>query len=146
MAPETHSDEEPQPRPQVILLVEDEFLVRLAAADYLRDSGYTVIEVSSAGEALTVIASQTQIDLVFSDINLPGWMDGEVFANWLSIRRPDIPVILTSGAVTPTLLRDSDVFRFVSKPYVMADVEQGIRELLGKARSPAGESRRPSQT
>jgi two-component system, response regulator PdtaR len=138
MTPAHTSDEDSQPRPSVILVVEDDLLVRLSIADYLRDAGYMVIETSNASEALTIIASQTQIELVFSDINLPGWMDGEVLANWLSIRRPDIPVILTSGANTPTLRRNADVFRFISKPYALNMVEEAIRELLGKARAAKG--------
>jgi two-component system, response regulator PdtaR len=133
MTPESISGEESEPRPKVILIVEDEFLARLAVADYLRDSGYTVIEVSRASEALTVIASQSQIDLVFADINVPGWLDGEALANWLSIRRPDIPVILTSGAITPSLDRNPGVFRFIPKPYALTHVEQIIRGLLGQA-------------
>ncbi|HEY0748196.1 MAG TPA: response regulator [Steroidobacteraceae bacterium] len=138
MTPVCTSDEVSQPRPPVILVIEDELLVRLSIADYLRDAGYVVIEVSSASEALTIIASQTQIDLVFSDINLPGWMDGEVLANWLSIRRPDIPVILTSGAITPSLRRSPDVFRFISKPYALMKVEEEIKALLAKARATKG--------
>jgi CheY-like chemotaxis protein len=138
MTPAHTSDEDSQPRPPVILVVEDDLLVRLSIADHLRDAGYRVIETSNASEALTIIASQTQVDLVFSDINLPGWMDGEVLANWLSIRRPDIPVILTSGAIIPTLRRNADVFRFISKPYALNVVEEEIRELLGKARAAKG--------
>ena len=122
-----------QPRATVILIIEDEFLVRLAVAAYLRDSGYTVIEVSNASEALIVVASQTHIDLVFSDIRIPGWMDGEVLANWLSIRRPEIPVILTSGVIAPPLKYKTNAFRFIPKPYSLAHVENAIRELLDKA-------------
>jgi CheY-like chemotaxis protein len=135
MTPACTSDEDSQPRPQVVLVIEDDLLVRLSIADYLRDAGFLVVETSNASEALTIIASQTQIDLVFADISLPGWMDGEVLANWLSIRRPDIPIILTSGSVTPTLRRDPDMLRFISKPYSMIKVEEEIRELLGRARA-----------
>jgi CheY-like chemotaxis protein len=133
MTPDSPSDERAQPRGKVILIIEDEYLVRLMIADHLRASGYVVIEVANASEALVVIASQTQIDLVFSDINVPGWLDGEVLANWLSIRRPDIPVILTSGVITPSLENLSDAFRFMPKPYVLANVEKTIQDLLGEA-------------
>ena len=126
-------DEPPQPRGKVILVIEDEFLVRLMIADHLRASGYVVIEVANASEALIVIASQTQIDLVFTDINVPGWLDGEALANWLSIRRPDIPVILTSGIITPSVNNDSDANRFIPKPYLLTSVEKAIRDLLVKA-------------
>jgi two-component system, response regulator PdtaR len=140
VTPDSQSVERLQPRATVILIIEDEFLVRLSVAAYLRDSGYTVIEVSNASEALIVIASQTHIDLVFSDIRIPGWMDGEVLANWLSIRRPEIPVILTSGVITPPLKYKTNAFRFIPKPYVLANVEKAIRELLDKALGATGAS------
>ena len=113
-------------------------------ADHLRARGYVVIEVANASEALIVIASQTQIDLVFTDINVPGWLDGEVLTNWLSIRRPDIPVILTSGIITPSLKNDSDCIRFIPKPYVLANVEKSIRDLLVKAQGERTHRKIPS--
>jgi CheY-like chemotaxis protein len=120
----------------VILVVEDEMSVRLITADYLREIGYTVVEAANAHEALTVIGSQVPIDLVFTDINMPGAMDvpgamdGVSLANWLLTHRPKIPVILASGASRPSIRGNLKIRRFIAKPYSLMDVEKQISELI----------------
>jgi two-component system, response regulator PdtaR len=114
----------------VVLVVEDEVSVRLITADYLREVGYSVVEAANAHEALAVFGSQVPIDLVFTDVNMPGVMDGESLANWLSTHRPEIPVIVTSGAIRLSLDGNSRNRRFIAKPYSLMDVEKQISELM----------------
>ena len=66
----------PATRP-VVLVVEDEILIRFLISEHLRDVGFTVIEASNADDAAAVIQSESPVDLVFSDINMPGGMDGQ---------------------------------------------------------------------
>jgi CheY-like chemotaxis protein len=122
-------------RKRVVLVVEDDVLIRLVTAEYLRDAGFTVVEASDSHDAIAIFGSQTVIDLVFSDINMPGDMDGHSLANWLLMFRPPVPVILTSGAMTPLFSSDQKRRRFMRKPYALIEVEQQIRELLDWPRS-----------
>ena len=80
---------------QTILVVEDEVLVRMPIAQYLRDCGYKVIEASNADEAMQVLLHQeTPVDVVFSDIEMPGTVDGFGLANWIREHRPGLNVLL----------------------------------------------------
>jgi CheY-like chemotaxis protein len=113
-----------------ILIVEDELLTRIAAAEFLRDCGFTVIEVANAAEARLVVSSKAVVDLVFTDIQMPGDMDGRSLAGWLAREKPKLPVILTSARL------EGDTYsrgqrRFIRKPYLLSDIEKQIRELLG---------------
>src|ERR1700682_3383861 len=85
------------PRAPVVLIVEDEFSVRWAAAEYLREAAYSVMEASDAAEAITVLTSGAYIDLAFIDFKLPGGLNGIMLAQWLAAHRPAMPVILPSG-------------------------------------------------
>jgi|SRR5580698_2168625 CheY-like chemotaxis protein len=114
-----------------VLLVEDELLLRWPAGEYLRAEGYRVIEAATASEAIAVLASGTQVDLVFSDVNLAEGMDGHELASWLADNRPQTPMLLTSAnrqelhRVTAGTLRAT-----LSKPYDLSAVAQRIREML----------------
>jgi two-component system, response regulator PdtaR len=110
-----------QPLTARILVVEDEVLIRAFIAEELRLAGFSVIEAGRAEEALTYINAGKQVDLVFSDIRMPGSFNGLQLAEILHDRHPDIPVILTSGNA-PTM-HVGIVQAFVPKPY---DVTQTI--------------------
>jgi CheY-like chemotaxis protein len=84
-------------RQSVVLVVEDEPLLCNTVAEYLQLSGYAVIKAAGAAEAVTVLASGTTVDVVFSDVRMPGAMDGLQLAQWVRRRHGDIPVMLTSG-------------------------------------------------
>jgi two-component system, response regulator PdtaR len=132
MGPLEASNDEMEDR-EVVLIVEDDFLLRWPAAEYLRDSGYRVIEAGTVGEAIAVFSSRTHVDLVFSDINLSGEITGYAFARWLGDHHPDMPVLLTSGnAVSP---RGQIGLPFIPKPYVLAEVDDRIKALLARKRA-----------
>jgi CheY-like chemotaxis protein len=111
----------PQPLTARILVVEDEVLIRAFIAEELRLAGFVVIEAGRAEEALTYINAGEQVDLVFSDIRMPGSLNGLQLAEILRDRYPDIPVILTSG--NAPAMHVGIVQAFVPKPY---DVTQTI--------------------
>ncbi len=107
--------------PARILVVEDEVLTRAFIAEELRLAGFSVIEADRADDALTYIKAGEQADLVFSDIQTPGSLDGLQLAETLRDKYPDILVILTSGNAEPK--HGGILWTFVPKPY---DVTQTI--------------------
>ena len=113
-------------------MVEDEVLLRLAISEYLRDCGYKVIEAASADEAMLVLTkSELEVDVLFSDIELPGGMDGFALAQWTRANRPGLEVILT-GTVPRAVNAAADLCEDgpVPKPYEPAVVHDRIRRLL----------------
>lgn len=103
--------------PKEVLVVEDEPLVRMVAADALADRGIMAWEAADAGEALHVLEEHPDIGLVFTDVNMPGEMNGLGLAHEVNQRRPDISLIVTSGAV---MVADEDLpdnGTFLPKPY-----------------------------
>jgi two-component system, response regulator PdtaR len=127
----------PQPRLRLrtarILVVEDEVLVRVLVAEELRLAGFSVIEAGLADEALTFIKADEQVDLVFSDIRMPGSLNGLQLAQILRDRYPDIPVILTSGNAFPEHI--GIVEAFVPKPYEVTEIIALISEILAEKSS-----------
>ena len=118
-----------------ILVVEDESLVRLAIADYLRECGFQVLEAATGIEAFNVLASHAAIDLVFSDIDMPGSMDGFGLARWIRAHRPGMKIILTSGMAEATVEAADlcDGGSLISKPYFELSLVERISRLLAAA-------------
>lgn len=113
----------------VILIVEDEVLIRMMIADELRRAGYCVIEAASAREAAEIVNSgNAEIALVFSDVRMPGSMDGVALAKLIRARRPSVKILLTSGHLGEVDRADHD--SFFSKPYEIAAVIERIKSLL----------------
>lgn len=132
-ASETGSGEEPV---HTILVVEDEVLIRLPLAEYLRECGYRVFEASNVAEAKAVLDADTPVDLVFSDVNMPGNENGFVLASWIRRRHPDTQVLLTSGIANATEKAEGlcDDGPLLAKPYSHDVVLQRIQSLLRQAR------------
>src|SRR5947209_6400086 len=84
--------------PPTILVADDEVLIRIMAAEYLRAAGFRVIEASDAAEAVDVLKADASIDLLFTDIEMPGLMNGIMLARWAHLHRPELRVVLASGS------------------------------------------------
>ncbi len=116
-----------------ILIVEDEVLIRFAIADYLRECGFKVLEAGNFAEAVEIIEANVEIGLVFSDVQIPGEMDGFALAQWIRCNRPSLPVTLTSGDAKKSAkakeLCENEFF--FAKPYDAAMVVAHIRQRLG---------------
>ena len=124
---------DPEDRTPTILLVEDEVLIRMAASEYLQECGFKVLEASSAAEAIAMIqGSETPIDVVFSDIRMPGEMDGFGLAKWIREHRAGLSVLLTSGdAKTAEVAKGlCEKLEIVSKPYDYRLAAARIRQLI----------------
>jgi CheY-like chemotaxis protein len=112
-----------------VLIAEDEEFIRIIVVEYLIDAGFHVLEAVHAAHALAVI-NEADLDLVFTDIHMPGEMDGHALADWLHQHRPNVPVLLTSGVDQPAIGASGKHRRFIPKPYALPEVERHIRELL----------------
>jgi two-component system, response regulator PdtaR len=95
---------------------------------YLREIGYRVIEAANAAEGISVLSSGTQVDFVFSDINMPGSLNGLEFAQWLAKHRPTIRILLTSGMDRESAVATGLVF--IAKPYHLDEVARLIKAVL----------------
>ena len=109
--------------PVSVLVVEDEVLISSLVADELSEHGFRVHEVTSGDEALRYIDSGADVDVLFTDINLPGAIDGAELAKRVSDKRPDLPIVYASGRYSPSTIGKL-VTRsvFVPKPYVPSDI------------------------
>jgi CheY-like chemotaxis protein len=113
----------------VILLVEDEVLIRLVAAEFLREKGYIVLEASDAVEALVLFSSDHALDLVISDVRMPGELDGLKLSCIMKEARPHLPIALVSGHFGPDEEHPAD--RFLRKPYECEVLLKIVEELIG---------------
>jgi CheY-like chemotaxis protein len=102
-----------EPPPIVVLVVEDHDVVRCAAAEVLEEAGYLTLEADSAADALVVLAARSDVAVVFTDVEMPGAMDGAHLARLLALNWPWISVILTSSVTIPATTGEA----FLAKPY-----------------------------
>jgi CheY-like chemotaxis protein len=111
-----------------VLIVEDEPLVRIGAVNIIEDAGFEVIEAASADEAIGILECRSDVRVVFTDIHMPGSMDGLKLAHAVRNRWPPIRIIVTSGR---ELIVEQDLpegGRFVAKPYNPIEILDALRE------------------
>ena len=116
----------------VVLVVEDELLIRMDAVDMLSRAGFDVIEAVNADEAIMILESGSTIDVVFTDIQMPGSMDGLKLAAAVRKRWPPIKIVATSGVIK---VGEDDLpagSRFLPKPYSPSQIVGALRELTGQ--------------
>jgi CheY-like chemotaxis protein len=111
-----------------VLVVEDEALLRVSLVDILRDEGFGVVEAASAHEAITILQTTTPVDIVMTDVRMPGTIDGVGLARFIRAHRPALKIIMTSGNLVASPA-GCPVDRFIRKPYGATDVVRLIRSL-----------------
>jgi DNA-binding response OmpR family regulator len=121
-----------------VLLVEDEPIIRMGTADHIRSQGYAVIEAGTCDRAMDMIRSGKAVDIVVTDVQMPGQHDGIALALWTRRNFPAIRLIIvsgaTSGAVAPDLLGEEGWI--MPKPYRYGEVVARIRALLDDTHPP----------
>jgi DNA-binding NtrC family response regulator len=127
---------DPDERTPTILVVESEVLIRLVIADYLRKCGFRIVEAVNAAEAIHVLQSpHAEIDLVFSDLAMPGRLDGLGLEKWVRKHRPGLQIVLVSDdkkrSATAKKLCESEPF--YANPFPVDTVVAEMRRLV-KAR------------
>lgn len=122
---------------ETILVVEDEVLIRLVIADYLRGCGYRIYEAVNAAEAVAILQTpEVAIDIVLSDVRMPGTMDGFGLAHWVRTHKPGVQVLLTAGIersadIAATLCEEGPLLK---KPYPTHEVVDRIKQLIARAK------------
>jgi two-component sensor histidine kinase/CheY-like chemotaxis protein len=118
--------------PPKVLVVEDEMMLRMRAVDIVEDAGFTAIEAVNADEALAILESRSDIELLFTDIQMPGSMDGLKLAHAVHERWPSIKIILVSGKLTPTDAEKPILSRFFGKPLEVKQMIAEMQQMIGQ--------------
>jgi DNA-binding NtrC family response regulator len=113
----------------VILVVEDEALVRAMAVDVLEEAGFHVIEAPTADHALTVLENRSDIRVVFTDVDMPGRLNGFELARFVQDHHHRVGVIIGSGKCRPDPDDMSPGTVFLSKPYPLSTLVREVRRL-----------------
>lgn len=124
----------PVTSPVRVLIVEDETFIRMDVADMLRAAGFDILEARDADEAIQLLERNSDIRLIFTDIDMPGSMNGLKLAAAVRDRWPPVRIIATSGHCK---IQAGDLpvdARFIPKPYQPVQIVSAIRELTGKGR------------
>ena len=119
--------------PAFVLVVEDEMLLRMRAVDMVEDAGFTPLEAVDADEAVAILASRSDIALLFTDIQMPGRMDGLMLAHAVHERWPRIKIILVSGQLTPTNVDIPADSRCFGKPLGAKQMIAEMQSMIGHA-------------
>lgn len=114
----------------VVLVVEDETLIRMSAIQMLEDAGFATVEAGNADDAMKILELRSDIRAVFTDINMPGTFDGMRLARLIRGRWPPIHLIVTSGLMLPSADDLGVIGKFIPKPYRMEDVIIILHRLL----------------
>ncbi|MFT3973853.1 MAG: response regulator [Amaricoccus sp.] len=115
---------------ETVLVVEDEALILFTIADELRQAGYRVVEAQDADQAVRLLETDSRIRLVFTDIDMPGSMDGLRLAALVRDRWPPVHIIVTSGKRVPDAALLPCGSRFLAKPYTSTSVLDAAHGLL----------------
>jgi CheY-like chemotaxis protein len=117
-------------RPTLVLVVDDEPLVRMLGTDVLEDAGFVVVEAGNAAEALQILEAHPEVSVLFTDVNMPGEMNGIDLAQRVNERRPDVRLLIASGQASPRRDELPDGSVFLRKPWDPEAVVERIRSML----------------
>jgi CheY-like chemotaxis protein len=116
-----------------VLVVEDEALIRMDIADCLVDAGFRVLEAADAAQAISILEQRDDVRLVFTDVDMPGSMDGLRLAAYVRDRWPPIKLIVTSGYIPVRETELPSGGRFFGKPYQGAQIARAVAEMISAA-------------
>ena len=131
--PPSKKVEQMQPRAStrpVVLIVEDEILLRMDAMNALEAGGFDVVDAKNADDAITILEQRNDIVLIFTDIDMPGSMDGLKLAHFVKNRWPPIKIIATSGHAKIKANDLPEGSRFIPKPYKAPEIAETIHQLI----------------
>ena len=124
--------ERPGPRPPVILVVDDEMLLRMLATEHFEEAGFEVIEAEDGASALAALRARPDIRAVFTDVQMPGRPDGFALARMVRAECPECAIVVVSGRPPPVNTDLAHGARFVSKPYWGSEVVTLISGMIGR--------------
>ena len=112
-----------------ILVVEDEFLIRLTLVEALGDEGFEVLEAETGDAALPMLLGDPAIRLLLTDIQLPGTLDGKRLAEQVRLARPDLPILFMTGRPDHAIAA-TPIEQYISKPYTLSDMCDTVRGMV----------------
>ncbi len=115
-----------------VLVVEDEMLLRMQAVNMVEDAGYASVEAVDADKAVAILESRSDIALLFTDIQMPGSMDGLKLAHAVHKRWPPIKIILVSGQLKSPDINIPADSRFFGKPLAPGEMIAELRQMIGR--------------
>src|SRR4051794_27845282 len=115
-----------------VLVVEDEMVLRMRAVDIVEDAGFHPVEAANADQAISILESRSDISLLFTDIQMPGSMDGLKLAHAVHDRWPAVKIILVSGQVRPSAAERPANSRFFGKPLAVEQMIAELQAMVGK--------------
>jgi CheY-like chemotaxis protein len=129
------------PNPQAVLVVEDEPLIRLVATDTIEEAGFAAFEASDARQAIALLERHKEIRILFTDVNMPGDMDGVSLAHYVHSRWPEVKIVVTTGrcAVAQPDLPEGSAL--LPKPYRLTHLIGTLQELTAAEADCASERR-----
>lgn len=116
--------------PVIVLVVEDEPLIRMEIAEELAERGFVVLEAANAREAIDLLGARPEIQILFTDVDMPGDMDGLMLAAAVRHRWPPIKIIVTSGHRSLSVRDLPPDSRFIGKPHDPNVVASAMREMM----------------
>jgi CheY-like chemotaxis protein len=115
----------------VILVVEDHSIIRMCAVELIKEAGFEALEARCADEAISILESRMDVKLVFTDVEMPGTMDGLKLAHYIRNRWPPIKILAASGRTIIHENQFPEGARFFAKPYEDRSIVAAIIDLLG---------------
>jgi CheY-like chemotaxis protein len=119
--------------PAIVLVVEDDMMLRMRAVDMVEDAGYIPVEAVDADEAFAILQARSDIALLFTDIQMPGSMDGLQLAHAVHERWPHLKIILVSGQLELSGIQIPRDSRFFGKPLVSGQMITEMQNMIGPA-------------
>lgn len=113
----------------LVLLVEDEFLIRMCATEMLEEAGFRVVGACNGDEAMGLLNKHPDISILFTDINMPGSLNGFELAKRVHEKRPSVQIILTSGRIQGVTTLPVPGSTFIGKPYGSAEILRAINTI-----------------
>jgi CheY-like chemotaxis protein len=113
-----------------VLVVEDEMFLRMSAADVIESVGFEVLQAGTADEAIRILETRSDVRIVFTDVQMPGSMDGLKLARAVHGRWPPIKIIATSGQVSVTEDDLPEGGQFLPKPYTSFQLASALQQLV----------------
>lgn len=120
----------PFPQRAVVLIVEDEPLVRMMVIELFEDEGFEVLEAATGDQALRVFGERNDVALLFTDVEMPGSIDGYALAHWVRVNRPAVRTMIVSGRALPRAGDLPEGAAFVGKPYDHGDVMRRVQTMM----------------
>ena len=117
---------------RTILVVEDEFFIRVSAVAILEDAGFFVLEAKNSLEALDILSRHSETDVLMTDVRMPGLMDGLALVAQVQIDHPTIRCIVVSGNTSAEQARNAGAFGFVAKPYLAKSIVQAAHDTASR--------------